>query len=267
MERQKAKITATLQGHKGMLKGVVFIFGMTDVAGVYKDLENVRETFQTTLKFAVMRVDNPDGQFLANFIRAAATLRYEDYDEFANCKAKVFYFAGHGGIDTHKRPFFVPQQLNESQENKKDVILIRETILSHFQRVGPNQSFLFFFDCCLVASKPKNNGNLNDNKEIQSSDTDDSFTGDESFHLEAPLRCVIAYATSVGLVSIGDTKVGGRWTSSMCENIKKKIELGEVLALTHKDVMEKSEDKQPPQYHSCVGPIYLRGLLLEQIKI
>ena len=229
---------------------------MVDVPGVYKDLETVRETFRNILKFAVHRVENPDGQFLANFIKAAATFPYVNYPGYQKSKLKVaFYFAGHGGIDEHKRPFYLPQQLNKSKEDEKDVILIRETILSHFHRVGSEESFLFFFDCCLSA--------LKDNKENQPSDmkNDESLAGDESFHLEAPLRCVIAYATSVGLVSTGNTKVGGRWTSCLCKNIKEQVELGEVLALTHKDVMEISENTQPPQYHSCVGPIYLRGLL------
>ena len=244
---QQEKIKYTLTNHKGALKGIVFVFGMVDVSGIDKDLENVKETFKKTLKFAVHRVENPDGQFLANFIKAAATFPYVNYPGYQDSKLKVaFYFAGHGGIDEHKRPFYLPQQLSKT----KDVILIRETILSHFHRVGSGESFLFFFDCCLVAST--------DNKPSDM-ENDESLAGDESFHLEAPLRCVIAYATSVGLVSIGDTHVGGRWTSSLCKNIKEQVELGEVLALTHKDVMEISKNTQPPQYHSCVGPIYLRG--------
>ena len=235
-----------------MLKGVVFVFAMTDPKGVYEDMENVRETFRKELKFAVVCAENPHGEYIATFVKATATLNFADH--YPTCKTKAFYFAGHGGIDELKRPFFAPQQIGG---NQKEVILIRETILSHFQKVRPDQSFLFFFDCCLSSvSEPESDGNSND-EENQSRIIEDAA---REFKLEPPFRCVIAYGTSVGSTSIGDTQAGGWFTSSLCKNIKEKIELGEVLALTHKDVAEKSNNQQLPQYRSCVGPIYLKGL-------
>ena len=255
VELQKNIILAQLGEHSGMLKGVVFVFAMTadpKLESVYNDMENVRETFRKELKFAVVRAENPHGEYIATFVKAAATLNFAV--PFPTCKTKAFYFAGHGGIDELKRPFFVPQQIGG---NQKEVILIRETILSHFQKVQPDQSFLFFFDCCLSSvSEPESDGNSND-EENQTRIVEDAA---KEFKLEPPFRCVIAYGTSVGSTSIGDTQVGGWFTSSLCKNIKEKIELGEVLSKTHKDVAEKSNNQQLPQYRSCVGPIYLKGL-------
>ena len=219
------------------VKGIMFAFAMTVVKGARIDLNNVTATFEEHLQFAVYRVEDIKGEDLANFIKAAATAKYP-----LSCKHKAFYFAGHGGMDKHNRPFFKPVAENESE-----VFLIRENILAHFQKTKPKDKFMFFFDCCLSQAKP---------------DQDTSTPSDVEFSLKAPVRCVIAYATSAGIKSFGDTEKGGRWTSSLCENLKKQIELGEVLTITHEEVMKKSEDRQPPYHLSCIGPIYLKGMII-----
>ncbi len=220
------------------VKGIIFVFAMTEVQGARIDFDNVTKTFQDHLNFAVYRVEDIQGVDLANFIKAAATYEYP-----ITCKIKAFYFAGHGGIDKDKRPFFKPA-VDEDDESK--IFLIRENILQHFKNTKPKNKFLFFFDCCLSQAK---------------SDQDASTTIDDGFSLEAPVRCLIAYATSVGIQSLGDNKKGGRWTSCLCKNLEKQIELGVVLSNTHEEVMKMSKDEQPPNHRSCIGPIYLKGML------
>ena len=60
------------------------------------------------------------------------------------------------------------------------------------------------------------------------------------------------------------TEQGGIFTSYSCDNIKRKMQLVEILANTHENVDEyfKMKDKpsqQLPEFHSCVGPIYFNG--------
>ena len=227
-----------LRGGK-QVKGIIFVFAMTEVQGARIDFDNVTKTFQDQLNFAVYRVEDIQGEDLANFIKAAAT--FKEYP--ISCKIKAFYFAGHGGIDKHKRPFFKPAV---DEDDEKKVFLIRENILYHFKNTKPKDKFLFFFDCCLSQAK---------------SDQDGSTTIDDGFSLEAPVRCLIAYATSVGIQSFGDNKQGGRWTSCLCKNLGNQIELGVVLSNTHEEVMKMSKGMQPPNHRSCIGPIYLNGML------
>ena len=224
------------------VKGIIFVFAMTEVQGARIDFDNITKTFQDDLDFAVYRDENIRGVDLANFIKAAATNEYP-----ISCKSKAFYFAGHGGIDKDKRPFFKPAVDEDDEDDESKVFLIRENILHHFKNTKARDKFMFFFDCCLSQAK---------------SDQDGSTTIDvNEFLLEAPVRCLIAYATSVGLPSHGDSEIGGQWTSSLCKNLKEQIELGVVLTNTHTEVMKKSEGHQPPQFHSCIGPIYLKGML------
>ena len=235
-EKILTTITSATEVRDGnQINGIMFAFAMTVVKGARIDLNNVTATFEKHLQFAVHRVEDIKGEDLANFIKAAATAKYP-----LSCKHKAFYFAGHGGIDKSNRPFFKPVA-----ENGSDFFLIRENILAHFQNTKPKDKFMFFFDCCLSQAK---------------SDQDTSTPSDVEFSLIAPVRCVIAFATSAGFQSSGDTVNGGQWTASLCKNLEEKIELGEVLTKTHTDVMIYSENKQPPQYHSCVGPIYLKGI-------
>ena len=74
----------------------------------------------------------------------------------------------------------------------------------------------------------------------------------------------IAFATSPGLTSSGTSDEGGQFTKVLCENLRKSQKeetLASILDRTHNAVMQYSERSQPPQYSSCVRPIYLRGTI------
>ena len=103
---------------------------------------------------------------------------------------------------------------------------------------------MFFFDCCLSDS------NVGTNREIK------------PFAFDTPPQCIVSFATSPGLTSSGDPVNGGLWTSHFCEYLAKMDRghtLTQVLDITNNVVMRSSEFKQPPQYRSCTGPIYLKG--------
>ena len=211
--------------------GIVFAFGMNEVDGVGIDLSNVRKTFES-LNFAVHCVESTTSSQLVSFIEAAATYKYP-----LKCKHRCFYFAGHGGMDKQQRPFFKPISKEEGE-----IFVINENIFSRFKNAKACETFVFFFDCCL---SPKN---------------DESPFDIDRFELNTPRRCLVAHATYIGLKSFGDKEQGGRWTHCLCKNLEEQAELGEVLAKTHDDVMKISQNTQPPQFHSCVGPIYLKGI-------
>lgn len=128
----------------------------------------------------------------------------------------------------------------DTEQNERRIILIRETILSYFQDIQPQQSFIFLFDCCLSFQK---------NEKVDKT---------KHFSLEAPVQCVVAHATSYGTTASGNGE-GGKWTLSLCKHVAAnlKSELGEILAMTHDDVMAISGCLQHPQYHSCIGPVHL----------
>ncbi len=215
-------------------KGIIYIFGIAGAAGADVDVNNIHSTFKTEFKFATFRRENLTCSNLATHIKAAATFDYP-----VSCKNKAFYFAGHGGIDQNQQPYF--NAISESNE----VISVQRDILTFFRNTNykPSDSFMFFFDCCLSSGRKT---------------TQDR----KPFALEIPLRCLVAFATSPGLTSSGTTKEEGQYTKVLCENLKKSRKdqtLTSILDQTHKSVMEHSERAQPPQYSSCVGPIYLRG--------
>ena len=214
-------------------KGIMFAFGMTEVEGVDKDLETIRKTFQG-LRIVVHRIESVTSSQLAAFIKAAAT--YDGTPAYPPLwKYICFYFGAHGGIDKDKRPYFKPIEENGEK------FYVHENVLSYFKHAEIPGSFLFFFDCCLSPEKG-----------VLPSDSD-------VFKLDTPRRCLVAQATYTGERSSGDKDLGGRWTHCLCNNLTGQEELGEILARTHKHVMEKSAGTQPPQFHSCVGPVYLNG--------
>lgn len=215
---------------------------MTDVAGVEKDMMHVHDVF-TTLNFTTMRVFNPTGSELALFVKAASEIDFKDLSG-GNCKQIVFHFSGHGGIDDQKRAYFVG----------KSIIPIQDSILSFFENVpAGDENFIFFFDICL-------------------SNQQHSFTQDDlkCFHIYAPLRCVVAFATSVGTKAWGDDVNGGKWTRHLCMKIKNNptMELGELLERAHTEVVNESTEYgkkqlQAPFFESCAGPIHFKGEFID----
>ena len=215
-------------------KGIIYIFGMSGAAGTDVDVDNIYKTFKSQLQFAAFRRENLTCSHLSTHIKAAATFEYP-----MTCKYKAFYFAGHGGIDPNQQPYF------NAVSERNEVVSIQRNILTFFQgtHYKPSDSFMFFFDCCLSSSQKTTHERT-------------------PFTFEIPKRCLVAFATSPGLASIGSSEKGGRWTSLFCQNLR-KLQNGEtltsVLDRTHEAVMDCSKRSQPPQYSSCVGPIYLRG--------
>ena len=204
------------------------------------DVNNVHSTFKSEFKFATFRRENLTCSNLATHIKAAAT-----YDYPILCKSKAFYFAGHGGIDQNQQPYF-----NAVSETNK-VISVQKHILTFFRSTNykPSDSFVFFFDCCLSSG--------------QTTTTHER----KPFAFEIPLRCLVAFATSPGLTSSGTSNEGGQYTKVLCENLRKSQKsdtLTSILDKTHNAVMQVSDRAQPPQYSSCVGPIYLRGIHTNQ---
>ncbi len=227
-------LDSAVQEFKCQPKGIIYIFGISGAAGTDVDVNNIHSTFKTEFKFATFRRENLTCSNLATHIKAAATFDYP-----VLCKNKVFYFTGHGGIDQNQQPYF--NAVSESNE----VISVQRHILTFFQNTHykPSDNFMFFFDCCLSSGQKT---------------TQDR----KPFAFEIPLGCLVAFATSPGLTSSGTTKEGGQFTKVLCENLRKsqKAEtLTSILDRTHNTVMQYSERAQPPQYFSCVGPIYLRG--------
>ena len=227
-------LSSTAEDFKSQPRGIIYIFGISGAAGTDIDVNNIYSTFKQEFKFAAFRRENLTCSHLATLIKAAATFEYP-----LSCKYKAFYFAGHGGINEDQQPYF------NAVSEKYEVISVQKNILTFFKgtHYKPSDSFMFFFDCCLSSNR----------KAAQER---------KPFAFETPVRCLVAFATSPGLASIGSKDDGGRWTSTFCHNLKqlKKGEtLTSVLDKTHKAVMEFSEMSQPPQYSSCVGPIYLKG--------
>ena len=228
-------LNSTTQDLNSQARGIIFIFGISGAAGTDVDVNNVYSTFKDQLKFAAFRRENLSCSHMATHIKAAATF---DYPMF--CKHKAFYFAGHGGIDKNQQPFF-----NAVSEKPSEVISVQKNILTFFQstQYKPSESFLFFFDCCLSSNESKKRDR-------------------KPFAFEIPVRCLVAFATSPGLASCGSQQDGGQWTKLFCQNlrnVKKAETLTAVLDCTHQAVMKQSNRAQPPQYSSCVGPIYLKG--------
>ena len=232
-------LNSATEEFKSQPKGIIYIFGISGAAGTDVDVNNIYSTFKNELKFAAFRRENLTCSHLATHIKAAAIYNYPYF-----CKYKAFYFAGHGGIDQNQQPFF------SAVSEKREVISVQRNILTFFQgtHYKPSDSFMFFFDCCLNSSQKTTTHNK------------------KPFTFQTPLRCLVAFATSPGLQSFGSSEGGGRWTSLFCNNLK-KVKRGEtltaVLDCTHKAVIENctkhSQTLQPPQYSSCVGPIYLKG--------
>ena len=213
-------------------QGIVFVIGIYGPAGTDVDVENVSSTFHA-LNFAVCRERDLTCAEIACLAKAAASVTFENYKYIA------FYFAGHGGIDEYKRSFVLPMKADG-----KERLFIEENILSYFKDV--NKGCLFFFDCCLSSSSSK-------------STQDSQPSPIKGFKLRAPVKCLVAYATSTYHKSQGGKVGGGVWTSKLCERLSEKVSLSDILDQTHDAVYDELEGEQPPHYESCLGAVYLKG--------
>ena len=217
---------------KPRAKGIVFIIGVTGAAGTDVDVENMSKTFRDGLEFATFREENVTCSRLACIVKAAATFKYP-----LKCNYIAFYFAGHGGLDEHHRPFLKAAEKNSHNDEK---LLIHDNILNQFQAnfsKSRRKKLIFFFDCCLSSA------NSSDGK---------------SFAMKSPVSCILAYATSIQQKSIGNSKTGGAWTSQLCNRITEKISLSEVLEKVNEDLRNDGFE-QVPHYESSTGPVYLNG--------
>ena len=213
-------------------QGIVFVIGIYGPAGTDVDVKNISSTFED-LNFAVMDQTDLTCAEIACLAMAAASEKFVDYKYIA------FYFAGHGGIDEYKRSFILPMKTDG-----KERLFIEENVLSYFKDV--NKGCLFFFDCCLSSSS--------------SESTQDSQPSPiKGFKLRAPIKCLVAYATSTDHKSQGTKDGGGVWTRNLCERLKEELSISDILDQTHDAVYEKLEGEQPPHYESCLGAVYLKG--------
>ncbi len=190
------------------------------------------------MEFATFREENVTCSRLACVVKAAATFKYP-----LKCNYIGFYFAGHGGIDEHHRPFL--KAAKGSSKDSGEKLLIHDNILNQFKSnfsKSRRRKLIFFFDCCLSSSTSGADGK------------------DSNFAIKSPVSCILAYATSIQQKSIGNSKMGGAWTNQLCNRVTEKISLSEVLEKVNEDLRNEGFD-QVPHYESSTGPVYLNGML------
>ena len=220
---------------KPKAKGIIFIVGITGASGTDVDVENMSKTFRDGLDFATFREENVTCSRLACVVKAAATFKYP-----LKCNYVAFYFAGHGGIDEHHRPFLKGAQNSSKDSGEK--LFIHDNILNQFKSnfsKSRRRKLIFFFDCCLSSSSLSDGENSH-------------------FAIKSPVSCLLAYATSIQQESIGNSKMGGAWTNQLCHRATEKISLSEVLEKVNDDLRNDGFD-QVPHYESSTGPVYLNG--------
>ena len=206
--------------------GIVFIIGMGDSAGTTKDGENIATTFEL-LKFAVFRMENSSREELSCLVKTAVSPNCFGVP----CKNIAFYYAGHGGIDPYGNSFLL---MNDGNAGK---FFIDKNMIAHFDKnkLKKKKRCLFFFDCCL-SGKLEHQGN----KKLPN----------------VPIRCLIAFATSMGLKSYGNCYTGGVWTGHLCSKLKEQLSVSDILDKTREDV----GDEQPSVYLTCAGAVFLNGI-------
>ncbi len=188
------------------------------------------------MEFATFREENVTCSQLACIVKAAATSKYP-----VNFNYFGFYFAGHGGIDEHHRPFI--KAAEGSSKDRGENLLIHDNILNQFSNLSQRRrkKLIFLFDCCLTSST--------------SGDGKDS-----NFAINPSVSCILAYATSIQQKSIGDSKKGGAWTNQLCKRVTEKISLSAILEKVNED-LRNLKLKQIPHYESSIGAVYLNGML------
>ena len=172
-------------------------------------------------------------------MKAAATSKYP-----VSINHIGFYFAGHGGIDEHHRPFLNCSAAKGSSKDRGEKLLIHDNILNQFKSnlsKGRRRKLIFFFDCCLTSTTSGDGKHSN-------------------FAIKSPVSCILAYATSIQQKSIGNSKMGGAWTNQLCKRVTEKIPLSQVLEKVNED-LRNGGFEQVPHYESSIGAVYLNGML------
>ena len=168
------------------------------------------------LKFAVHRMENPSPSEVACLAEAAAK-----YDYPESCKLIIFYFTGHGGIDTWGNCVIAPKGC-------KDTLPIKR-ILQPFDDRRNKIPCMFLLDCCLNRNirKGRRNG---------------------EFSCFIPHHSIVAHATSENFQAQGGKNKGGLWTGLLCENLKNHLfngtPLSEIVGNTQEDTNKKLREKK-----------------------
>ena len=200
------------------------------------------------LNFAVFSQSNLTSSELVSLLNVASHFVYP-----LSYKFIVFYFAGHGGVD-NGQAYVLPLQLQETKDPEK--VYIEESIVSQFSsEKSPSLQYRFrilLFDCCLTTPSTRNDPSIKS----------------EKFSLEARGGCLVAYATSRSYKSEGDMKRGGLWTHHLHQNLKLPLPISIILDRTHDAVKMESIASgrvQEPNYHSCIGEVYLKGTVIVMV--
>ncbi len=166
--------------------------------GTRTDLDRMVDVFSNHMKFAIYRMDSPSPSDVACLAAAAA-----EYDYPESCKLIVFYFTGHGRIDSTGR-CVIATRGNKNTSTNADTLRI-EHILEPFDDLSsrnPEIPCLFLFDCCLSRS-PENEITIREFRNI------------------VPHNSLLAFATSETFKSAGSQNDGSQWTKKLCERLEK----------------------------------------------
>ncbi len=183
--------------------GIAYIIAELSVKGTDRDIIEMKEVFSNRMKFAVYRMDSRSPYDVACLAAAAA-----EYDYPESCKLIVFYFTGHGGIDTWGNCVIAPN-------GNKDTLPIND-ILEPFVNRNAEIPCLFLFDCCLTRIIPNSI---------------------REFHSPIPHNSILAFATSENLMA-GSKSDGSLWTRLLCERLKNHLSDGSDLSGIFGDVQE-----------------------------
>ncbi len=221
IEEMKLRIDDKFSTSKEVV-GIAFIIGMGNSAGTDVDGDGVASVLRQ-LNFVTLHMEDSSREELSCLVKTVALGKC-----LLSCKKIIFYYAGHGGIDKHGNSYMLVKG-----EQK---FFINANMIAHFKKnvVKKKQICLFLLDCCL-------SGQLN--------------RGYELTMPSVPIRCLIAFATSLGLKSYGDMYPGGAWTRHLCRHLKDKRSVSDILATTHTEV----GSDQPSVHASCAGAVFLNG--------
>ena len=243
VEVMKEKINNRLKINKKSAQGIIFIIPAyspdDDDPNVIKTISS---TFENDLKFDVFSENVPTCASMACLVKAAAQVKYPPTYKYI-----AFYFVGYGGVDEHDHPFMQPQGGAEK-------LYIENNILSHFSTKKNRPRCLIFFDCILrgISYEPSL-----DTVDSPESTGNDPVIHKQVFKLKAPAKCLVAYAATTRYNLQGEKINIGLWTKHLCENLKFKCSLSNVLDQTYDTIVK--EYSQPPHSHSDLGSVYLKG--------
>ena len=245
-EKFKTLLQLACRG-KSTANGIAIIIGISGPEGIELDIKNMSSTFEE-LNFAVFSRSDLTSFELVSLLNVASNFVYP-----LSYKFIVFYFAGHGGVD-NGQAYVLPLQLQETKDSEK--VYIQQSIVSQFSsEQSPSLQYRFrilLFDCCLTSPSMRHDPSIKS----------------EKFSIEAHGGCLVAYATSRSYKSEGNMKRGGLWTHHLHQNLKLPLPISVILDRTHDAVKNESIASgrlQEPNYHSCIGEVYLKGIVVVKL--